>query len=140
MNTLIFRTIVPVLSAIMLVFSVFILLRGHNQPGGGFIGGLIGASAIALYGIAAGVDEVRKAMKIDPLSLAGLGLLLAGFAGLLSIGYQVPFLTGIWSKVNFAGSQIDLSTPLVLDIGVYLVVLGTISAIAVALEEPEGGA
>lgn len=138
MNTLIFRTIVPVLAAIMLVFSVFILLRGHNQPGGGFIGGLIGASAVALYGIASGVDEVRKAMKIDPLSLAGVGLLMAGFAGVLSIGFQVPFLTGLWAKVDFAGSQIDLSTPLVFDIGVYLVVLGTISAIALALEEDEG--
>jgi multicomponent Na+:H+ antiporter subunit B len=54
MNTVIFRTIAPVLAAVMVVFSVFVLLRGHNEPGGGFIGGLIAASAVAIYGIAAG--------------------------------------------------------------------------------------
>lgn len=137
MNTVIFRTIAPALTAIMLVFSVFVLLRGHNEPGGGFIGGLIAASAVAIYGIATGVEEVRKAMRIDPLALAGLGLLLAGFSGLLSLGYQVPFLTGIWASFSFAGTQVDVSTPMVFDIGVYLVVLGAISAIALALEEEE---
>lgn len=140
MNTVIFRTFAPTLAAIMLVFSVFVLLRGHNEPGGGFIGGLIGASAVAIYGIAAGVTEVRRALKIDPLALAGAGLLLAGFAGLLSLGYQVPFLTGLWAKFTFAGSTVDISTPMFFDIGVYLVVLGTISAIALALEEDEEGA
>ena len=63
MNTVIFRTIAPTLTSIMLVFSVFVLLRGHNEPGGGFIGGLIAASAVAIYGIAAGVDEVRQALR-----------------------------------------------------------------------------
>lgn len=140
MNTVIFRTIAPTLAAVMLVFSVFVLLRGHNEPGGGFIGGLIGASAVAIYGIAAGVEEVRRALKVDPLALAGAGLLLAGFAGLLSLGYQVPFLTGLWASFEFAGSTVDISTPMFFDIGVYLVVLGTISAIALALEEDEESA
>ena len=49
MNSLIFRTIAPLLTAVMLVFSVFVLLRGHNEPGGGFIGGLIAASALTIY-------------------------------------------------------------------------------------------
>jgi multisubunit Na+/H+ antiporter MnhB subunit len=57
MNTLIFRTIAPVLTALMLLFSVFVLLRGHNEPGGGFIGGLIAASALAIFGIARGVGS-----------------------------------------------------------------------------------
>ena len=137
MNTIIFKTLLPVLATLMLVFSVFVLLRGHNEPGGGFIGGLIAASAIALYGIAAGVEEVRRAMRVDPLSLAGFGVLLALFSGLLSLGYEVPFLTALWATINIGATEIVLSTPLFFDIGVFLVVLGTLSAVALALEESE---
>lgn len=139
MNTIIFRTIAPILTAIMLVFSVFVLLRGHNEPGGGFIGGLIAASAVAIYGIAAGVKEVRIAMKVDPLSIAGFGVFIAGFAGLLSLGYDVPFLTGLWTHFDIGDTSVNLSTPMVFDIGVYFAVVGTISAIALALEENEEG-
>ncbi len=137
MNTVIFRTIAPILVAIMLVFSVFVLLRGHNEPGGGFIGGLIAASSIAIYGIAAGVKEVRKALKFDPIAIAGFGVFIAAFAGIISIFYQAPYLTGIWSYFEFEGKKIALSTPLLFDIGVYFTVLGTISTIALALEEKE---
>lgn len=138
MNTVIFRTIAPVLTAIMLVFSVFVLLRGHNEPGGGFIGGLIAASAVAIYGIAAGVTEVRAALKVDPVSIAGFGVFIAGCAGLISLGYQVPFLTGIWTFFEIVDTEVAISTPMVFDIGVYFAVLGTISAVALALEEDEG--
>ena len=57
MRTLIFRTTAPYLTALMLLFSIFVLLRGHNEPGGGFIGGLIAVSAFAIYGIAFGVPS-----------------------------------------------------------------------------------
>ena len=81
MNTLIFRTAAPFLTALMLLFSVFVLLRGHNEPGGGFIGGLIAASALAIYGIACGVTAVRRAIMFHPLAIAGFGLLAATVAG-----------------------------------------------------------
>ncbi len=139
MNTVIFRTIAPILVAIMIVFSVFILLRGHNEPGGGFIGGLIAASAIAIYGIAAGVKAVRKALKFDPIAIAGFGVFIAALAGIISYFYQVPFLTGLWFYPEIDGEKIALSTPLLFDIGVYFAVLGTIAAIALALEEDEEG-
>lgn len=137
MNTVIFRTIAPTLAAIMVVFSIFVLLRGHNEPGGGFIGGLIAASAIAIYGIGASVTEVRKAMMVDPLAIAGLGVVLAGGSGLLSAFLDVPFMTSQWLIFEFAESEVALSTPMFFDIGVYLVVFGTISAVFLALEEPE---
>jgi multicomponent Na+:H+ antiporter subunit B len=138
MSTVIFRTIAPTLAAIMVMYSVFVLLRGHNEPGGGFIGGLIAASAGAIYGIAAGVKEVRAALKVDPIAVAGFGVFLAGLAGILSLGYKVPFLTGLWSDLYIGGTVITISTPMVFDIGVYFAVVGTISAIALALEEGEG--
>jgi multicomponent Na+:H+ antiporter subunit B len=135
MNTLIFRTIAPLLVVVMLVFSVFVTLRGHNEPGGGFIGGLIAASAIAIYGMAVGAEATRRAMRVDPLAVAGFGVVLAACAGLLSLPFDLPFLTGLWGDIG----GVDISTPMIFDIGVYFVVLGTISAVALGLEDDEGG-
>lgn len=135
MNTLIFRTIAPLLVVVMLVFSVFITLRGHNEPGGGFIGGLIAASAIAIYGMAAGPQATRKAMRVDPLAIAGFGVLLAALSGLLSLPFQLPFLTGLWADLQLGDTAVAISTPMFFDLGVYAVVLGSISAIALALED-----
>jgi len=137
MNTLIFRTIAPFLTALMLLFSVFILLRGHNEPGGGFIGGLIAASALAIYGIANGVQAVRLAIRFHPLAISGAGLLMSSVAGLISIFAAVPFMTGLWIYPVILGVEVPLSSVMLFDIGVYLVVLGAITAIALTLEERE---
>ncbi len=137
MNTLIFRTVAPFLTALMIIFSVFVLLRGHNEPGGGFIGGLIAASAFAIYGIAYGVPAVRRALVVHPLSLAGFGLLLAVLSGLLSVVMGVPFMTGVWIYPTLFGVEVPLATVMSFDIGVYLVVVGAITSIALALEERE---
>nr|WP_206113482.1 Na(+)/H(+) antiporter subunit B [Rhizobium laguerreae] len=138
-NTLIFRTVAPFLTALMLLFSVFVLLRGHNEPGGGFIGGLIAASGLAIYGIARGVGAVRRALFFHPLSIAGFGLLLSTAAGLLSILFAVPFMTGLWIYPTIFGAEVPLSSVMLFDVGVYLVVLGAITSIALALEEKEVG-
>jgi multicomponent Na+:H+ antiporter subunit B len=137
-NTLIFRTIAPFLTALMLLFSVFVLLRGHNEPGGGFIGGLIAASALAIYGIACGVPTVRRAIVFHPLTIAGAGLLASTFAGLISVFAGVPFMTGLWIYPHLFGTEIPLSSVMVFDAGVYLVVVGAISSIVLTLEEREG--
>lgn len=137
MNTLIFRTAAPFLTALMLLFSVFVLLRGHNEPGGGFIGGLIAASAFAIYGIACGVTAVRRAIVFHPLAIAGFGLLAATVAGFLSIFSGVPFMTGLWIYPHLFGVEVALSTVMLFDIGVYLVVVGAFTSIALALEERE---
>ncbi|MEM1286903.1 MAG: Na(+)/H(+) antiporter subunit B [Pseudomonadota bacterium] len=137
MRTLIFRTFAPYITTIMVVFSIFVLLRGHNEPGGGFIGGLIAASAIAVYGISNGVPAVRRALWAHPMHIAGSGLFIAGLAGLPSLFINVPYLSGLWGSIYLFGSEIKLSTILVFDIGVYLVVLGTIGGIALTLEERE---
>ncbi|WP_223477141.1 Na+/H+ antiporter subunit B [Oricola indica] len=137
MRTLIFRTVAPFLSSLMILFSVFVLLRGHNEPGGGFIGGLIAASALAIYGIAFGVSPVRRAIRFHPMALSGFGLLLAAIAGILSLFSGVPFLTGLWVYPRLFGVELALSTPLIFDIGVYFVVFGSITSTALALEERE---
>ncbi len=135
MQTLIFRTIAPYLCALMILFSIFVCLRGHNEPGGGFIGGLIAASAFAVYGIAYGVSAVRKSIIVHPMAVAGFGLFFGALTGLVSFFLDQPFFTGQWIYPEIFGVTIALSTPMFFDIGVYFVVVGSITSIALALEE-----
>jgi multicomponent Na+:H+ antiporter subunit B len=128
-NTLIFRTIAPLIAIVMVLFSLIVLFRGHNDPGGGFIGGLIAASAAAVYGIAFGVGAVRKLLRVNPIGVAGFGVLLAALAGLPSALAGAQFLTGLWLPDHLFG------TPGLFDVGVYLVVFGALTAIALALED-----
>ncbi|WP_181704306.1 Na+/H+ antiporter subunit B [Chthonobacter albigriseus] len=139
MNTIIFRTISPLLVSLMLLFSVFITLRGHNEPGGGFIGGLIAASAWALYGLSHGVPTVRRALRFHPMEIAGFGLFLAAATGILSLLFARNFMTGLWAFPQILGVEVALSTPMFFDIGVYFVVMGSMASIALSLEEREGG-
>lgn len=127
MNSLILKTAARFLLIIMLLFSLWVLFRGHNSPGGGFIGGLIAASAFALYLIAYGVLQFKKLLVIElPLTL-GLGLTCILLSGLLSLLQQKPFLTSMW-LLSWLG------TPLLFDIGIYLVVISSILIIIYALE------
>jgi len=134
MNTVIFRTLAPLIVAIMLIFSFYVCLRGHNEPGGGFIGGLIAAAAIAVFGMSSGVDAVRKALRFDPIAIAGFGVVMAGASGLLSLFIEAPFMTSIWFYLDIGNTVVPLSTPLFFDLGVYCVVFGTLAAIALSLE------
>lgn len=138
MNTVIFRTIAPYLTSLMVLFSVFVLLRGHNEPGGGFIGGLIAASAFAIYGIACGVAPVRRAIYFHPMQLSAFGLFIGALSGLPSMVAGVPFMTGLWVFPVIGDLELALSTVLLFDIGVYFVVVGAVTSIALALEERQG--
>ena len=132
MNSLILRTLAPFITLLMMVFSLFIMLRGHNAPGGGFIGGLLAASGIALYALAFGVEPTRRLMRLHPLTIAAAGLVLSAASGLASALYGVPYMTGLWFDIG-----IDVSTVMSFDIGVYLVVVGAFSSILLALQEKE---
>ena len=137
MQSLILTTTTRLLTALLLVFSVFALLRGPNLPGGGFIGGLIAATAFILHTIATSVDEARAALRIDPSNMAMAGVGLAGLAGLGSRLVDQPFLTGQWVFL-FAGDGghgLALSSVLAFDIGVYLAVFGGILTLVFALEQ-----
>jgi multicomponent Na+:H+ antiporter subunit B len=128
MNSLILRTAAPLIVTVMVLFSIVVLLRGHNQPGGGFIGGLIAAAAMAVYGMSHGAAAVRRLLRIDALAWAGAGLLVAIASGLVSIVTGDPFLTGHWLPGYLFG------TPGLFDIGVYLIVFGALTAVLLALE------
>lgn len=137
MNSLILRTVSRFLVGLMLLFSIFLLLRGHNDPGGGFIGGLVAAAGIIVYGIADGPAAVRRILRIDPRAIAMAGLLAAIIAGLIAALAGAPFLTGIWTFIGATPTEkgLALGTPLLFDIGVYLVVVGGVVGMVMALEE-----
>lgn len=134
MNTLIFRTTAPIIAAVTGAFSLILLLRGHNDPGGGFIAGLLAASAAIVLGMALGVGTVRRLLRVNPIAIAGVGVLLAAASGLVSAFAGAPYLTGLWLPLHVFG------TPGLFDIGVYLTVFGTVTAIALALEDGGEGA
>ena len=137
MNSLIFRAAAPGLVGLTALFSIYVLLRGHNAPGGGFIGGLIGASALAILIIADGPATVRRVLRAPPIAAAGVGLLLAALSGVMSLGTGAAILTGLRWIPEFAPDLKYISTVVLFDIGVYLVVVGAIVAIIMGLEESE---
>ena len=110
---------------LLLLFSVFLLFRGHNKPGGGFIAGLVAAAAFSLYAIANDVRAARALVRVEPQTLLGAGLLLAIMSGLFSSTGGGDFLTGVWGDVYLPlVGKVSLGTPLFFDIGVYFVVIG----------------
>jgi multicomponent Na+:H+ antiporter subunit B len=137
MNSVILIAGSRLLAVLLLVFSLFMLLRGHNAPGGGFIGGLIAATGFVVYAIACGTQTARKALRFDPANIAGAGLGIALFAGVMALFWGDAFFTGQWLFVGATATDkgLPLSSVLVFDVGVYLVVLGAVLSITFALEE-----
>ena len=115
---------------LLLLFALFLLMRGHNQPGGGFVGGLVAAAAFALYAIAFGVEQARRALLVNPLVLLGSGLLIAAASGLPAVIGGRSFLSAVWVSWPAA-----LGTPVVFDIGVFLVVTGVVAMMIFSLAE-----
>ncbi len=135
MKTIILRTASNYMLPLLLVFSVFILLRGHYLPGGGFVGGLIASIAFVLHAFANGLKDTKDLLKVHPgfLMPAGLGLaFLSGIAPIVGVG--LPFMTGIWwpESVAVIGS---IGSALFFDIGVYLVVIGVTLTIIFTISE-----
>lgn len=134
MTSVILSTAIRLLLPLLLIFSVFLLLRGHNEPGGGFVGGLVAAAAITLYALAEGVVPARRLLKLDPRSLIAFGLALSLSSGMLPLLFGQPLLTGLWlsSPVPVLG---HVGTPLLFDLGVYLLVAGMALLIVLSLME-----
>ena len=124
------------LKVILLVVSVYVLFRGHNQPGGGFMGGLLAGSAFILHGLAFGIEITRKLPLMRPFRWMGLGLMLIVASGLISIIYiDGSFLQGVWVMVPLFGLDLKLGTPLMFDTGVYFAVAGMLMLVSSAIME-----
>lgn len=133
-RSVVLSTTIDLLHPLLMIFSFFLLLRGHNNPGGGFVGGLMASAGYALYALAHGVLRTRVLVHVHPRFLVALGLGAALGSGLPSLVTGKPFLTGFWSGIRLP--VIDkIGTPLLFDAGVYLVVMGTTLLIIFSLME-----
>lgn len=124
----------------VLVLSVYLLFAGHNQPGGGFVGGLVAGAAVGLRYVAGGIDAVRAASPVRPWTILGTGLLVAAVTAAVPLVAGEPLLDsalGDW-HVPLLG-EIHATTATAFDIGVYLVVVGLVLMVFEAFgDEPEG--
>jgi multicomponent Na+:H+ antiporter subunit B len=141
MVSLILATAARAVQPLLLLFSVFVLLRGHNSPGGGFAGGLVAAIAFTLIALAYDPETARRSLRVDPRNLLAVGLLVAVGSGLIGLLGGGAFLEGIfWDLPAFAGGRIELSTVFLFDIGVYLTVIGvTLTIVLTLFESPTEG-
>jgi multicomponent Na+:H+ antiporter subunit B len=135
MKTLILKTASDILLPVLLLFSVFILFRGHYLPGGGFVGGLIAAIAFVLHAFAYGLKNTRKIIKIHPGFLMPLGLLISfGSAIAPLIASDLPIMTGLWVSGDFPVIG-KIGSALFFDTGVYFVVFGVSLTIIFTISE-----
>jgi len=139
MNSIVLRTTTAVLLPIMLVLSVVVLLRGHNEPGGGFVGGLVAAAGFSLHAISHGAESTRRLLRMDPRTLIGTGLLVAVLSGMPALIARSPYLEGRWLSLDAPGlsDPLKVGTPILFDIGVYLLVLGGSLLMAISLQETQ---
>ncbi|WP_438001071.1 Na+/H+ antiporter subunit B [Sorangium sp. So ce185] len=136
MPSVILRAAAPVLMVLLIIVSIYALLRGHHEPGGGFVGGLIIASAFSLHILAYDVPSTRRLLRVAPQTLMGLGLstiLLSGVIGLVAGG---AFLQGVWTTVPVPGlGDVAVGTPVLFDVGVYAAVMGMVLMIVLMTAE-----
>ncbi len=135
-RSLFFKFLARAMMPILILFSIFFLLRGHNQPGGGFVGGLVGASSIVLMTLAYGPAEVASRLRIDFRRAMFWGVIVAAIAGLLGLIFQSSFLESIWFKPYIDGiGKLELGTPALFDTGVYIAVFGVTVSIVMAMAD-----
>lgn len=132
------RLAVRVLYPAMLAASLWILWRGHHQPGGGFIGGMVAVAATSLLAVAEGSRTALSRLPFGPARLAAGGGLASLTSGLPALALGRPYLEHLWCEISLGPTQLPLSTVMLFDLGVYAVVwgaLGGLCAHAMGLDE-----
>ena len=118
----------------LLAFSVYLLFAGHNQPGGGFAGGLVAGVAVLLAWAAGGPDTVRRVVPVRSTELMGLGLIVAVVTGFASFLPGLEFLESGYAEFTVPGvGAVKIVSALFFDIGVYLDVIGVVLGLIKAL-------
>lgn len=135
MYSLLLVTMVRVLMPLILLFSLFIFARGHQYPGGGFVGGLVAAGGLVLWILSVGARAAQLRFPVRPNTLAATGLACAAIAAVLPVLWKRPVMTSLWLAIPLpGGGHYDLGTTTLFDLGVYLSVLGTVLLFVFTLE------
>lgn len=131
----IFRAVVRLLFFLLNFVALYLLLRGHNLPGGGFIAGLATAISLILLSLAIGLEELHRIIRLDPVRLAAAGLFVATLTGAAPVFAGRAFLEHFSVHLHDVPllGEVHVGTPLVFDVGVYLVVIGVTSKIIFVL-------
>lgn len=140
-ESFILRSVASFLFFVLNIFAVYLLLRGHNLPGGGFIGGLGSALSFILLSLAVGVEKAQRMLRIDPVRIAAVGLLIAVGTALIPLFVGDAFLRQYnvhLHDVPMVG-DLALGTPLLFDCGVFLVVVGVTTKMLFVLSRSIGG-
>jgi multicomponent K+:H+ antiporter subunit A len=123
-----------VLFPVIGVAAIFLLLRGHDQPGGGFIAGITMAIAVILQYMARGAEWVEARLRIVPGAWMGFGLILAGGTGAGAWMFSRPFLTSSFSYAELPViGRIPLASAILFDLGVFALVVGATVLMLIAL-------
>jgi multicomponent Na+:H+ antiporter subunit B len=125
---------------VMMLASLWILLRGHNEPGGGFIAGMVAVAASSMVAVARGSAVAIGQMPLGPRRLAAASALLSLASGLPAVALGQAYMTHLWVEVPLGFTELALSTVMLFDLGVYGVVwtaLGAICVKAIAMDEDE---
>lgn len=124
--------------ALLLLFAVIVLLRGHNFPGGGFIGGLLAGMSIVMKGFVHHVDDVRAGMRIKPDGYIAIGLSLILVSVVPGAIGGAEYMKGVWTAIQlpFSG-ELKIGTPLLFDIGVFFGVIGVSTMFLFSLKKVE---
>jgi multisubunit Na+/H+ antiporter MnhB subunit len=125
------------LKPFLLVLSLLVFYRGHNEPGGGFIGGLLAGMAFILYAGAFGVDKAKELKLAKPLFFIGLGIGLALLSALPGFFSNGVFMSAVWLSWSLGSLQIKLGTPLLFDLGVYFTVAGMLVKVLFSMMEED---
>ncbi len=121
----IMQTLTRLLLPLMLMIAIYIFLRGHNLPGGGFIAGLIAAVALIVQYLSNGIAWTNDRLKFDMHWVIGFGLLIATATGLVAMGLGYPFMTTAFTYLNWpVVGKFEVASAIAFDLGVFLVVVG----------------
>jgi multisubunit Na+/H+ antiporter MnhB subunit len=118
---------VQVLFHAVMLASVFLLVSGHNRPGGGFVGGLVAGGAISMRYVSGGIESVRSVVRPKPWTVLGTGLLLAATVAALPLLFGDPLLTSYEAKLDVPlFGTVGLYSVMVFDLGAYVAVIGVV--------------
>ncbi|MCZ2260378.1 Na(+)/H(+) antiporter subunit B [Sporosarcina sp. G11-34] len=135
-DDVILQTVTKIVVFIILTFGVELFISGHNNPGGGFIGGLVLSSAFVLLYLVFDIETVHKGIPFDFKIVAAVGVLLVVLSGLGSVFFGAEFLTQTFSYFNLpVFGQTELATVVLFEAGVALTVVGVVVTIILSISE-----